>query len=198
MPSAHADVIDLLAGIAPGSPLDSVRAGRPQARIHAQATYDGLFSPASEADASRRERLAIACFVAQLHGEPEIARHYERLLEGEAALQEAVRTAAAAGEGEGPYGRYPEGPLSREDRSGPHHRIAPPLREALGRRLATALEHAHMLVFHPRDASPAHLQALIDAGWSTTGIVTISQLVAFLSYQIRVVTGLRVLKARPA
>jgi uncharacterized protein YciW len=55
-----------------------------------------------------------------------------------------------------------------------------------------------MLVFHPRDAAPSHLQALIDAGWSTTGIVVISQLVAFLSYQIRVVTGLRVLKARPA
>ena len=41
-------------------------------------------------------------------------------------------------------------------------------------------------------------QALIEAGWSTTGIVVISQLVAFLSYQIRVVAGLRVLKARPA
>ena len=32
----------------------------------------------------------------------------------------------------------------------------------------------------------------------TTGIVVISQLVAFLSYQIRVVAGLRVLNARPA
>ena len=50
-----------------------------------------------------------------------------------------------------------------------------------------------MLVFHPRDAAPPYLQALVDAGWSTTGIVVISQLVAFLSYQIRVVAGL----ARP-
>ena len=52
-----------------------------------------------------------------------------------------------------------------------------------------------MLVFHPRDAAPAHLQALIDAGWSTTGIVTLSQLVAFLAFQIRAVTGLRALAA---
>ena len=55
-----------------------------------------------------------------------------------------------------------------------------------------------MLVFHPRDSAPAYLQALLDAGWSTTGVVVISQLVAFLSYQIRVVAGLRVLNARPA
>ena len=39
-------------------------------------------------------------------------------------------------------------------------------------------------------------QALIDAGWSTTGIVTLSQLVAFLAFQIRAVTGLRIASAR--
>ena len=54
-----------------------------------------------------------------------------------------------------------------------------------------------MLVFHPRDAAPASLQALLDAGWSTTGIVTLSQIVAFLSFQIRVVAGLRVLAGAP-
>ena len=53
-----------------------------------------------------------------------------------------------------------------------------------------------MLVFHPRDAAPAALQALLDAGWSTTDIVTLSQIVAFLSFQIRVVAGLRTLAAR--
>jgi CMD domain protein len=193
-----ADVIDTLANIGPDAPLDAIRAQRPQARLHAQATYDSLFKPASEADASKRERFAIALFVARLHGQQEIARHYGSFLEGDAALQEAVRTAAAAAEAKGPYGKYPEGPLSAEDTPGPAHRIAAPVREQLGARLAAALEHTHMLVFHPRDASPAHLQALIDAGWSTTGIVVISQLVAFLSYQIRVVTGLRVLMARSA
>jgi CMD domain protein len=193
-----ADVIDTLADIAPGSPIDAIRARRPQARIHAQATYDSLFKPASDADASKRERFAIALFVGRLHGQQEITGHYGKFLEGDAALQEAVRTAAASAEGGGPYGHYPKGPLSAEDTPGPAHRIASPVREQLGARLAAALEHAHMLVFHPRDASPAHLQALIDAGWSTTGIVVISQLVAFLSYQIRVVTGLRVLKARSA
>ena len=66
-------------------------------------------------------------------------------------------------------------------------------RHALGPRVSAALEHVHMLVLHPRDAAPPSLQALLDAGWSTTDIVTLSQIAAFLSFQIRVVAGLRVL-----
>jgi uncharacterized protein YciW len=61
-----------------------------------------------------------------------------------------------------------------------------------------ALEHAHLLVFHPRDADPAALQALLDGGWSTTDIVTLSQLVAFLTFQLRVIAGLRALVASHA
>ena len=68
------------------------------------------------------------------------------------------------------------------------------LRDALGTRLVAALEHAHLLTYHVRDASPESLQALLDAGWSTTGIVTISQLVAFVHFQLRVAAGLTVLK----
>ena len=63
----------------------------------------------------------------------------------------------------------------------------------LGPRLAAAFDHLHLLVFHPRDAAPEALQTLLDAGWSTTDIVTLSQLAAFLSFQIRVAAGLRVL-----
>ena len=69
-------------------------------------------------------------------------------------------------------------------------------RKALGPRLAAAFEHTHMLVFHPRDAAAPSLQSLLDAGWTTTEVVTLSQLVAFLSFQIRVVAGLKVLAAK--
>jgi uncharacterized protein YciW len=33
----------------------------------------------------------------------------------------------------------------------------------------------------------------LDAGWSTTDIVTLSQIIAFLLFQIRVAAGLRIL-----
>ncbi|MFO1084278.1 MAG: CMD domain protein [Reyranellaceae bacterium] len=195
------DVIDTLAGIAPGSPLHAIRDQRPQARVHAQASCDSLFSPLSEADATKVERFAIGCFVAGLHGRPEMEAFYDAGLAGAGApagLKAAIAGAVAAAKGKGPYGRYPKGPLSTEDQSGPVHRLDAAIRATLGARLAAAFEHTHMLIFHPRDSAPAYLQSLIDAGWSTTGIVVISQLVAFLSYQIRVVAGLRVLNARPA
>jgi CMD domain protein len=195
------DVIDTLAGIEPGSPLDAIRNQRLQARTHAQASYDSLFRPKSEADATRLERIAIACFVAGLHGRPEMEAFYGTQLAeagARAALQAAIAAAVAAAKGKGPYGHFPKGPLTAEDEPGPVFKLAASEGAALGPRLAAAFEHTHMLVFHPRDAAPPHLQALIGAGWSTTGIVVISQLVAFLSYQIRVVAGLRVLKARPA
>ena len=42
------------------------------------------------------------------------------------------------------------------------------------------------------------MQKLIDAGWSTTDIVTLSQLVSFLSFQIRVIAGLLALAGASA
>ena len=196
MSGTDADVIDALVGITPGSPLDAIRGRRPEARAHAQATYQALFAPEAPGDVTAHERFAVGGFVAGLHGATAIAASYaERLAESGApgALKEAVVAAIAEARTHGPYGRYPAGPLSREDTAGPVYRVGAAARRTLGPRLAAAFEHVHMLVFHPRDAEPAALQALLDAGWSTTDIVTLSQIVAFLSFQIRVVTGLRIL-----
>ncbi len=199
MAGTDADVIDALVGIAPGSPLDAIRARRPQARLHAQATYRALFEPASPGSFTAPERFAVGAFVAGLHRDAVIEGHLAARLAASgvpSAYREAVAAVAAA-ETHGPYGRYPAGPLSREDTAGPRYRADAATRRALGPRLAAALEHAHLLVFHPREAAPADLQALLDAGWSTTDIVTLSQLVAFLAFQIRVVAGLRVLACCP-
>jgi CMD domain protein len=196
MPATDTDVIDQLVGIAPGSPLDAIRARRPEARAHAQATYRALFAPEVPGNVTAQQRFAVGGFVAGLHGAAAIAAFYAARLAdsgASAALREAVDAAIAEAGTHGPYGRYPAGPLSREDSAGPVYRVGATTRRALGPRLAAAFEHVHLLVFHPRDATPSALQALLDAGWSTTDIVTLSQIVAFLSFQIRVVAGLRTL-----
>jgi CMD domain protein len=200
MSATETDGIDVLVGIKPGSALDSIRARRPEARAHAQATYRALFAPVEPGAVTAPERFGVGGFVAGLHGASAIAAYYAaRLAESGAstALKGAVDAAIAEARTSGPYGRYPAGPLSREDTAGLSYRVGAATRQALGPRLASAFEHVHMLVFHPRDAAPAALQALLDAGWSTTDIVTLSQIVAFLSFQIRVVTGLRTLAGRP-
>jgi CMD domain protein len=200
MSGTDADVIDALVGITPGSPLSAIRARRPEARTHAQATYRALFVPEAPGNITAQERFAVGGFVAGLHRATPVAVYYAaRLAESgaPAPLKEAVDAAIAEARANGPYGRYPAGPLSREDTAGLSYRMGAATRRTLGPRLAAAFEHVHMLVFHPRDAAPAALQTLLDAGWSTTDIVTLSQIVAFLSFQIRVVTGLRILAGRP-
>ncbi|WP_428672325.1 CMD domain protein [Reyranella sp.] len=196
----EADVIDTLAGIAPGSHLDSVRrTRRAVAREHAQKSYDSLFAPGDTGGFGLLERFAVAVFVAGLHGQAAIKEFYAAKLRGAAATdatRASIDAEIAAAATKGPYGAYPKGPLSKEDTQGPIHRVADAHREALGPRLSAAFEHVHMLVFHPRDAAPPSLQAMLDAGWTTDSVVTLSQLVAFLSFQIRVVAGLKVLAAK--
>ncbi|WP_194404202.1 CMD domain protein [Bradyrhizobium sp. CCBAU 53351] len=195
---ATADIIDTLAGIEPGSALDAIRARRLQARDNAQKSYLSLLEPIDASDFSLVERAAIAAFVTGLHGESPVAAFYRDKLAADAdgaRLIEAIDAETAGGKTSGPYGSYPAGPLSIENTAGLIYRVSAERKAALGPRLVAALEHAHLLVFRPRDAASADMKALLDAGWSATGIVTFSQLVAFLSFQLRVVSGLRTLAA---
>lgn len=201
MASEQSDIIDTLAGIAPGSALDKARAHRPEARKHAQASHDALFAPKDFGGFSALERCAVAAFVAGLHGRPETAAYYKAKLEKAGAspeLQVAVASEVVTGHAHGPYGDFPHGPLSRENKAGLVYAIGASERHVLGPRLAAAFEHVHMLVYHPRDAAPPSLRAMLEAGWSTTDVVTLSQLVSFLAFQIRVVAGLKALNARPS
>jgi CMD domain protein len=192
--AATPDVIDLLLGTASAARLQAVRAQRPQARDNAQASYLALFRPAEPGEVTLVERHALAVFVAGLHRDAGIAAFYAAGI-ADGGLAELIASETQRVAAQGPYGSYPAGPLSGETEAGPVYRVAAEHRPVLGPRLCAGFEHAHLLVLHPRDAAPEALQHLLDAGWSTTGIVTLSQLVAFLSFQIRVVAGLRVLAA---
>lgn len=193
------DVVDDLAGIRPGSHLDTLRRHRAVARDQTQRAHDLLFGPAAGGRISRADRLSVAVFVAALHGADTVTLHYARLLDHvapdriEPLLAEARRAA-----GRGPWGHYREPDLAGESTGGTSYRPGPAARERLGDRLAAALAHAHLLVLHPRDARPGALAALVEAGWSRAGIVTLSQAVGFLCYQIRLVHGLQRLAAEGA
>jgi CMD domain protein len=195
MSKESTDVIDLLAGIEPGSSLDGIRIRRLQARENAQKSYLALFEPVDFRDFAAADRYAVAAFVAGIHGEAAALNFYLAKLAGAADQSEALKGEIGRGMTAGPYGVFPAGPLSVEDKLGLIYRVGEESRRILGARLAAALEHAHLLVFRPRDAAPAAMQTLLDAGWSSTAIVTLSQLVAFLSFQVRAVAGLRTLGA---
>lgn len=198
MSSLTPDIINLLAGIRAGSKVDHIRSERPETRANAQKSYLALFEPVEQGDVTQTERLAVAAFVAGLHRADQVAEFYASGLAeipGGASLIGAVNAEVEKGSTQGPYGRFPSGPLSVEDKPGAAFSISEFNAVILGKKLTAVLEHSHLLVFRPREASPAALQKLLDAGWSTTAIVTLSQIVAFLAFQIRVVVGLSTLAA---
>lgn len=181
------DVIDELTGVRAVDASDDARGHRAQARRHAQRSYLALFEPAeagSDDDTpfTVAERFAVAAFVARLHRQTGIAEFYrsEGAQRGASTqrLEAVLAQAAALADG---------GARSLDAR-----------RTGFDPHLAAALAHAHLIVLHPRDAKAEHLQALLDADWSADDIVTLSQLVAFVAFQIRVVVGLRNLAVRPA
>ncbi|MGV8897486.1 MAG: CMD domain protein [Rhodoglobus sp.] len=200
-PQPHAlpsDVIDTLVGIEAGDGLDLIRSNRPEARTHAQGSFEALFAPRDAAAMSLSERFAIAAFIAALHDVPSAVGFYGGLLTssdlGGSSAFDVILAEAAYAKGYGPYGAF-RGELAVETVIGPEYAVDDLAGVyVLGERLSAGIEFAHFLIFHPRDASRTRLQTLLDAGWDADGIVTLSQLIAFLSFQIRVVAGLTALQ----
>ena len=62
------------------------------------------------------------------------------------------------------------------------------------RRLEAVLEHVDLVTTSPKDASAADIRALENRGISTEDIVRLSQLIAFVNYEIRVVKGIRLME----
>lgn len=194
--TGQTDIIDLLAGIEPGSPLATLRGARAQAREHAQRSFEALLEPSAPGSFPVGERYAVAYFTAVLHGDEPAAEFYRDLLEDEDPDRVAVITAAAeTARGTGPYGDYREPGLAAESVPGPVWTPAAETTAALGDRLAAALAHTHLLVYRPREAGPAALQGLLDAGWNADDLVRLSQLVAFLAFQLRTAAALRVVRS---
>lgn len=59
---------------------------------------------------------------------------------------------------------------------------------------AALIRHTDLVACEPRRASGADIELLSRAGISAPDIVRLSELVAFISYQLRVVAGLRLMK----
>ena len=70
--------------------------------------------------------------------------------------------------------------------------------DALPPRIGAILAHAQRLTLAPADARAADLAALQAAGLTTPAIVALSQLVAFVAYQLRVVSAVRALQTHIA
>ncbi len=167
---AQGDLLNDLLGIDVGSPLAQLRAQRQEATNHTQGSYDALFSEPPRTAVTPAERFATALFVAALHQEPALVAHYR----GQLAATSGGESLDAV--------------------------VLGSSRTALPARLRAMLAHAELLVVRPAAATRDDLAGLGAAGLADAEIVTVSQLIAFVSFQVRVFVALTLLRGddRPA
>jgi CMD domain protein len=157
------DVMDTLAGLAPGSPLAELRRRRPDVVKHLQGSDDAIFSPQDDGGVTRAERAAAALRVATLLRDGTLVTHYRARL---AALD-------------------PSGALARTVEG--KARITEPRWDAV-------LAHVDLVTRGPGSAERRDIDNLLAAGLSSHAVVSLTQLIAYVNFQSRVLAGLRMLK----
>jgi len=158
------DLLDQLAAIQPGSALAETRARRVDVARYTQGSYNALLSPPDPAGVSLVEREMIALRASILTASPRLIEHYQELL-----AQHGVPAATVAA-----VEHFPAGDI-------------------LSTREAAILRHVDRLTTEPRAATPEDIAELHAQGLSARDIVSIAQLIAFLSYQVRLLAGLQLL-----
>lgn len=155
------DFIDRLLDLRPGGAVHSVRHGREKVLAATQGSYDALFDPRLT-DLSVGERLLVAVYACRLAGSPALASHYRE--------------------------RLADSPVNPALLEAVEHDTVDGVQD---KRARAMLRFTRILTLEPVEGDQAVLQALPAAGLGTPAIVALAQLIAFLSYQVRLVAGLK-------
>lgn len=158
------DVIAEIVGIEPGSALAQVVAGRADIMALTQQTHDGALMPETPGGLSHAERAALACRIAKINNESAFEAHFEALMDKAGASDATARIADIWFDGGGDA------------------------------RLKALIRHVDLVAHAPKDATRRDIELLREAGIAEPDIVRLAELVAFVSYQIRVAAGLRLMR----
>lgn len=163
-PPTTEDAIDGMLGASAGGRVAELRNRQPNLVDEMQAYYLALFEPdaASAAAFPLADRYLVAIRVASHTRSAAVVRWYTELALGTGVTEE---TLARVGD------------------------IATPWADETP--LGAALRHADLVTTTPARAEAAHLRALKEAGYSPAGILSLAQTIAFVSYQLRLIAGLR-------
>ncbi|SFP84231.1 CMD domain-containing protein [Variovorax sp. 770b2] len=168
VPLPAIDVVDDAVPLAPNQPTWALRQRRDKVVAATQSSHDAMFSHAVQG-LSRTDRLLVALHACRVSKAPNLAAHYREELAAE-NVDTAVADAVERGD----------------------------IVSLADARLRAMLDFAGKLIARPIEGDRAAIQALAAHGLSTPALVALSQLVAFLSYQVRVVAGLKALAAAEA
>ena len=153
-------VVVRAARISADHPLAGVLSGRGNLIELTERSYDAALKPEPPEGLTHSERAALACRMARLNFDDELASHYQSMLEaGDASIAD------------------------------------PSFIGAENARLTAIIRHTDLVTRSPKDATAGDIAALKTAGIAEADIVRLSELIAFVNYQVRVVAGLRLMAA---
>lgn len=158
------DVVAAIAGIEPGSALANVAAGRADIMALTQQTHDGALTPEHPGGLSHAERAALALRIAKINDHKAFEDHFEAMLEKAGAPDAAARLADIWFDGGSDL------------------------------RAKALIRHVDLVAHAPKNATRRDIELLQEAGIADADIVRLSELVAFVSYQIRVAVGLQLMR----
>lgn len=158
------DVVNAILEIDESSPIAQLRNQKPQLVTELQEYYDSLFVPTADsaAEFALADRFVVAVRVASFTNSEAVANWYANLADQAGVPAETIARA--------------------RDTSAAWDGDTV---------LDAAIRHADLLTTRPSDARPDDLRKLKDAGFSPAGIVSLSQTIAFVNYQLRLIAGLR-------
>jgi len=165
---SQADVIDAVLGPEAAAAVEPLRAQKAELAAQMQDYYDAVFLPGPESTLalSPSERWLIAIRTASHTGSTSLVDWY-------------VSRATDSGTSEALIAKA-------QDVSSPWNGDP---------RTTAIMRQVDLIVTRPVESSKADISALSDAGLSPQGIVALSQVVAYVSYQLRLIATLRALGA---
>ena len=161
---AMEDIFDTVvvraAGIYADHPLAGVLSGRSNIIELTERSHDAALKQEPSGGFTHSQKAALACRMARLNRNAELAYHYESMVEeGDALIAD------------------------------------PSFDGADNARLKAVIRHTDLVTRSPKDAAAGDIAALKAAGIPEEDIVRLSELIAFVNYQVRVVAGLRLMVA---
>lgn len=153
-----------VSGVGKDSPIADAMSLRADILTMTDQAQNAALKPADCGGFSHAERAALSCRMARVSGETGLAAHFLELTSAAGATADVERIADPDFDG------------------------------APDPRLAAILRHTDLVTARPSAAEAADIRALVDAGVAEGDIVRLSELVAFVSYQIRLTIGLRLLE----
>lgn len=159
------DVIDTVLCLDRFPDLQALREQRAKLKHLSQTSYEAALRPAEPRNFSYALRAALAARMAALWKSRELSAHFRALLE---SVDGGAELAAIADPGRAS--------------------------EVSDPRLAAIVAHVDLVTLSPKEATRANVERLSTAGLDDRDIVTLAGLIAFVNYQVLVVTGLKMLR----